>query len=162
MALQWPFFNWFSKIFCLKIPKDTYRIWRTRKYSLDSIFVGRKLYYCPFHVEYAPFPVNFYFLSEAPKFKDSFFLWFFSNLQISMVLTISLHIMDILIIKYDMMIYFSVFFSVSVFFPYFSGFSSNLQIFSQNGLLTCHELHDYFLFLKFYRFPDFSAYLSYL
>ena len=43
-------------------------------------------------------PFSFFFLL--------FFSWFFSNLQISMVLTIFLHIMDGSIINYDMMILF--------------------------------------------------------
>ena len=42
--------------------------------------------------------------AKLQKFKNYFFLWFFSNLQISMVLTTFLHIMDSLLIKYDMMI----------------------------------------------------------
>ena len=45
--------------------------------------------------------INFYFVSEAPKFENLFFFRFFflwshfSNLQISVVWTIFLHIMDI-------------------------------------------------------------------
>ena len=69
-----------------------------------------------------------YFVSEAQKFKNYFFLWFLSNLQISMVLTIFLHIIDTLLIKYDMMIFFSG----------FPGLSSNIQISSQNRLFTSH------------------------
>ena len=49
----------------------------------------------------------FYFVSKAAKFKN----YFFSNLQISKVFTTFLHIMDSLLIKYDMMIFFSGFFS---------------------------------------------------
>ena len=66
---------------------------------------------------------SFYFVSEAPKFKNYFFLcvfflfflWFFSNLQISMVLTMFLHRMDGLLIKYEMMKFFP------GFFPDFTG-----------------------------------------
>ena len=38
----------------------------------------------------------------------------------------------------------------------FSGFSSNLQISSQNGCFTYHIWYDDFLFKKFIRFPDFK------
>ena len=38
---------------------------------------------------------------------------------------------------------------------FFSEFSSNLQISSQNGWFTANKLYDHFLSLKFFRFPDF-------
>ena len=90
-----------------------------------------------------------------------FFWWFFSNLRISMVLTIFLHILDSLLIKYDMIIFLSGFFSD------FSGFSSNLQIYSQNGFFTSHLWYnDFFpgnlsafrIFL--HMFPDFFSEFS--
>ena len=49
---------------------------------------------------------------------------------------------------------------VSGFFsPDFSGFISNLQIWSQNGWFTSHILYDDFLFKKFIRFPDFKVWM---
>ena len=63
----------------------------------------------------------FYFVSEAPKFKKiSFFLSHFSNLQISMDLTLFLHRINGLLLKYDVIIVFSG--TSSGFFPDFSGF----------------------------------------
>ena len=55
----------------------------------------------------------FFFTSWAKlrSLKNTFFFWwFFSNLQISIVLTIFLHNMDSLLLKYEMMIFFPDFF----------------------------------------------------
>ena len=69
---------------------------------------------------------NFYFVSEPPKFENLFFFVFvfwslFSNLLISMIWNIFLDIMDSLLIKYDMMIFFPDFLSGFRFFSVFSG-----------------------------------------
>ena len=94
-------------------------------------------------------------MSEAPKFKKLFFFcFFFSNLLISMIWTIFLDIMDSLLIKYDMMIFFSGFssgfwifsgyFRIFVKFSDFIGFGKNDTMISIYGL-----------FLIFIRFPNF-------
>ena len=65
----------------------------------------------------------------------------------------------IILIRYDMMVFFARFISG---FPIFSRFSSNLQIFSQNGLFTSHILCNFSVFrisLEIFPvsgfFPDF-------
>ena len=83
-------------------------------------------------------------MSEAPKFKKLFFSHF-SDFQISLVLTIFLYRMDSLLLIYDMMIFsLSDIYPVSGFFPDFSGFSPNLQISSQNGGFTSHDMMIFF------------------
>ena len=114
----------------------------------------------------------YYFVSEAQRFKNyffccflGFFLWFFSNLQNSMVLTIFLHTMDGLLIKYDiMMIFFSGFFSV---FRTFSGFFrislKSSDLFSER-VVYCSQIIWLFSFPVFsgffWFFPGFSGFSS--
>ena len=57
-----------------------------------------------------------------------FFMSLFSNLQISVVLTIFLHMVSLLI-KYDMMIFFSGFYQVSGFFQVFFKSSESSELF---------------------------------
>ena len=81
---------------------------------------------------------------------------FFLNFQISLVWTTFLHLMDSLLIKYDMMIFNPDFFRIFPdFFPDIFGFSSNLQISSWNWRFTLLIWYDDFVFRKIIRLPDF-------
>ena len=78
---------------------------------------------------------------------------FFSNLEISMVLTIFLYRIDGLLLKYDMIIFLSGFFSNLD----FNGFD---HISSQDQWFTYQISYDNFLIWIFIRFPDFFWFSS--
>ena len=110
----------------------------------------------------------FYFVSEAPKFKNHFlfFLSFFSNLQISMVLTIFLHIMDTLLVKYDMMNFFPDFFPVSRFSRIFFRIFIKTSDFSKEWIVSFSYMMWWFSFQEIYPvsgfFPDFHQIFIFL
>ena len=86
-------------------------------FNTSSVFDIRIVFQNLFHLQYffvqkTGLKVTFYFVSEAPKFKNIFLFFFFfwshfSNLQISMVLTIILHRIYGLLFIYDMIFFLS-------------------------------------------------------
>ena len=109
---------------------------------------------------------HFYFMSEAPKFKNlGFFKFFFcrGTSQIFRFKQFWPHFFTVWMVHFSNMIWWFSFpeiYPVSGYFPDFSGFSPNLQIFSQNKWFSSHIWCDDFLFRKFVRFPDSTQFFS--
>ena len=102
-------------------------------------------------------------MSEASKFNNYFFLFFDHSSQIFRFQWVWPYFFTKWIVYLSNMIwwnFFPDFFRFPDFFPDFSGFSSNLQISSQNGSFTFHIWYNDFPFRKFIRFPDFSPDVS--
>ena len=119
------------------------------------------------------FTFAFYFVSDSSEVINLLFFsllpGFFSNLQISAFLTIFLDRMISLLLKYNMIIFFSVIYPVSGFFRFFSvisGFYSNLQISSflsiflerMISIFLKYDMILFYLLSGFFRF--FSGFYS--